>query len=671
MTDLGKCLWCGADNPPSKGNKKRKYCSKPCANKYLGEQEKKKHPRYNDPTWRQGSKIRKAELERKKLEYEKHVNSPDWLTIEELSVELGLKDKSGYHAAKAAGISPKIIKYRKGNKGDSRHAFYHRDDIANIETYREARKLNAQNWKTGLMDRWQPPEGYITTRQFAERIGVTFYTFQSMRNKWGNTTRPLSVALQKIKWDRKVNIPIGGRIPIWKESCVEEFLKYKEEHIAGKEAKRLAKEEAIAKEQAAYEKAIEGKLTTKQVAEKLGLRNLTPIWKSRLSPTKLRGIVWYDPEDVERVLAQKDLEFSLKILQRFTSKRHNRVNSHLSIHEAYQKRIRNDWATIGPKYPKKRNPQRVLRTIGLVKKAWEDEANGNVLHIGCNECEKSLPFTYFWVDLTYKTGFRKNCMYCDAEQRQQKQISKPKSAKKISIPRKQLFINTFITSIKQSLSKRNKTYLYITTRYVWSELEKHLGYTKQDFIIHIDKQLNSSNWMTYDNWGRPKFPGDKKWQLDHIEPKSSFEYKKISDESFKRCWTLSNLAPLEATMNMIKSNKKLRTSFNGSLRRALKAVLLGHRVKKSGIWRFVDYTPVELKEYLESKFKNGMTWENYGEKWQIDHIIPQAALPYKDSHCKNFKKCWDLKNLAPLARSENSTKNSKYKDILWHYNDEK
>ena len=78
---------------------------------------------------------------------------------------------------------------------------------------------------------------------------------------------------------------------------------------------------------------------------------------------------------------------------------------------------------------------------------------------------------------------------------------------------------------------------------------------------------------------------------------------------------------------MVKSDKKLRSSFNYSMRKALKAVLKGRRVKKSGVWKFVNYTPAELKEHLESKFKDGMTWKNYGEKWQIDHVIPQAALP--------------------------------------------
>ena len=33
-------------------------------------------------------------------------------------------------------------------------------------------------------------------------------------------------------------------------------------------------------------------------------------------------------------------------------------------------------------------------------------------------------------------------------------------------------------------------------------------------------------------------------------------------------------------------------------------------------------TSFELKRHLEKQFKKGMTWENYGTYWVVDHIIP-------------------------------------------------
>ena len=35
----------------------------------------------------------------------------------------------------------------------------------------------------------------------------------------------------------------------------------------------------------------------------------------------------------------------------------------------------------------------------------------------------------------------------------------------------------------------------------------------------------------------------------------------------------------------------------------------------------VGCTIDELKQHLESKFKKGMSWNNYG-KWHVDHVVP-------------------------------------------------
>ena len=65
-----------------------------------------------------------------------------------------------------------------------------------------------------------------------------------------------------------------------------------------------------------------------------------------------------------------------------------------------------------------------------------------------------------------------------------------------------------------------------------------------------------------------------------------------------------------------------------------------------------------LEKYLESKFTDGMNWDNHAlDGWHIDHIIP---LDYYDlSDPKQFKEACHYTNLQPLWADENIQKSNK------------
>lgn len=64
-----------------------------------------------------------------------------------------------------------------------------------------------------------------------------------------------------------------------------------------------------------------------------------------------------------------------------------------------------------------------------------------------------------------------------------------------------------------------------------------------------------------------------------------------------------------------------------------------------------------LIKWLEFNFNETMTWENYGECWQVDHIKPCASFNLEDE--TEQKKCFHWTNLAPLSVSENARKKDK------------
>ena len=95
-----------------------------------------------------------------------------------------------------------------------------------------------------------------------------------------------------------------------------------------------------------------------------------------------------------------------------------------------------------------------------------------------------------------------------------------------------------------------------------------------------------------------------------------------------------------------------------------------HSVMRSSIYRslngdkdnmswekLVGYTRSDLKLHLETKFQEGMTWENAGTYWHIDHIVPMCRFNIKSYHDDAFKKCWSLQNLQPLLSDDNLRKN--------------
>lgn len=67
-----------------------------------------------------------------------------------------------------------------------------------------------------------------------------------------------------------------------------------------------------------------------------------------------------------------------------------------------------------------------------------------------------------------------------------------------------------------------------------------------------------------------------------------------------------------------------------------------------------QYTLIDLKKNIESKWTEGMSWDNYGKQkdgtwgWEIDHIIPKSKWNITSNNCEDFKKCWALENLQPL-----------------------
>jgi hypothetical protein len=76
------------------------------------------------------------------------------------------------------------------------------------------------------------------------------------------------------------------------------------------------------------------------------------------------------------------------------------------------------------------------------------------------------------------------------------------------------------------------------------------------------------------------------------------------------------------------------------------------------IEKIVGCSLSELKIHLESKFHDGMNWDNYGRVkgcWTVDHVIPMSSAKTP----LELEKLFHYSNLQPLWMSDNIKKSNK------------
>ena len=117
-----------------------------------------------------------------------------------------------------------------------------------------------------------------------------------------------------------------------------------------------------------------------------------------------------------------------------------------------------------------------------------------------------------------------------------------------------------------------------------------------------------------------------------------------------------NKARARERQRKVRANKKNKVRMNLSRR-------LGETLKNDGsmkghsILKYIGCNHQQLVKHLESGFKKGMTWSNYGTHWHVDHILPCASFDHSDSN--QVAQCWHWTNLQPLWAAENVAKKDK------------
>lgn len=181
--------------------------------------------------------------------------------------------------------------------------------------------------------------------------------------------------------------------------------------------------------------------------------------------------------------------------------------------------------------------------------------------------------------------------------------------------------------MKQKLCNKCKTFFPATKEYFHVETRKSdglRGSCKKCRLLYV-KECSSSKEA------KEKKAEYRKKTRQHIR-------------EYKRNWE----------RNRSKTHPEFR--IKRTLRTRLNSVLKGS-CKSSGTIKLLGCSFEYFIAYLESKFEDGMTLENYG-LWHIDHIRPCCSFNLTDP--KEQQKCFHYTNLQPLWAKDNLFKGCKW-----------
>lgn len=184
------------------------------------------------------------------------------------------------------------------------------------------------------------------------------------------------------------------------------------------------------------------------------------------------------------------------------------------------------------------------------------------------------------------------------------------------------------------------------------EIEKDINLfsknkTRKDNHTNICKECHKIYRKTYDIKNREKISKkQKEWNLKNYQ--KMVEYRKKYQQNNKLIIETKRRIRRKTNINY-RLKCQLRTRLNSALKGNFKS---GSSVNDLGC--SIQF----LKSYLESKFQQGMTWENYGRYgWHIDHVIPLSKFNLNER--EQLLKAVHYTNLQPMWWNMNLAKSNK------------
>lgn len=280
----------------------------------------------------------------------------------------------------------------------------------------------------------------------------------------------------------------------------------------------------------------------------------------------------------------------------------------------------------------------------------------------CNVCSIELPISSFYYRKESRK-YRDNCKKC-------KPLLSKQKIKDVASSDKKVCKHCNLEKYKSEYNKagkwhnsycklcdatRKKEYYIKNKEKVNKSCKNYYITNKEKVTSKVKEYLNSNKELVLSK--KRDYYNKNKEKLSE-KAKNITEEQKIKNRERAKSYKIKNRKLLNEKL-VLRSKNDINFRLLKSIRSRVRFALISKNSSKlNNTENLLGCSIQFFKNYLEERFLDGMTWDNYGLKgWHIDHKIPCSMFDLTNED--EQKKCFNYTNQQPLWALDNLKKGAK------------